>query len=67
MPAFKYDIVYYWVGGTEGKWREAFPGVFPEYKSIDELIDTITRAGYHAVRGTKAIGAPEGAPEGGAS
>ena len=61
--ASKYDVVYYWSGGTEGKWRESFPGVFPDYKTVDKLVADLERAGYPTVRGLLSVGAPEGAPE----
>ena len=57
------DRVYYWTGGTDnGKWNEAFPGVYPEYKGIDALLADVQRMGYKAVKGSSKIGAPEGAP-----
>lgn len=58
-----YDRVYYWTGGTEnGRWREAIPNVYPEYKGIDALLADLKRMGFKAVKGLASIGAPEGSP-----
>jgi hypothetical protein len=54
-----YDTVYYWTGGTErGEWRETFITA----AEIEETLASVRRQGYVAVRGSKAIGPPEGAP-----
>ncbi len=59
-----FDVVYFWKGGREaGSWHEAIPGVYPNYRIIPELINELECAGYVAVRGQRAIGAPEGAPD----
>ena len=56
-----YDRVYYWTGGTDnGKWNEAMPNCYPEYKDIDTLLADVKRMGYKAVKGISKIGAPEG-------
>jgi hypothetical protein len=64
MPA-KYDRVYFWATtGSEGyAWREAFPGVWPQYFSADDLVSILEAGGRVAVRGHSSIGAPEGAPD----
>lgn len=57
------DVVYYWKGGVEmGEWHEALPGVWPERKSADELVQDLTRAGFVAHRGNRNVGPPEGPP-----
>lgn len=54
----KYDVVWWWRGGREhGEWCEALPGA-----DIAETIQRIERAGYVAVRGSRLVGPPEGAP-----
>lgn len=59
--ATKYDRVYYWTGGTDnGKWNEAIPNCYPEYKSVETLIADLERMGYKTVKGSSKIGAPEG-------
>ena len=59
--ATQYDRVYYWTGGTEnGKWNEAIPNCYPEYKDIDTLLADVTRMGYKAVKGSSKVGSPDG-------
>jgi hypothetical protein len=56
--AIKYDVVWYWVGGTQhGQWNPAFPD-----EGIEEGVRVIERMGYVAHAGRRAIGPPEGAP-----
>lgn len=57
-----YNRVYYWVRGAD-EWREALPGVFPEYKTVDGLYNEIRRAGRVARRGRKSLGAPSTPPK----
>lgn len=54
-----YDRVYYF---RNGRWNEAFPNVWPEYKDIDTLLADVERMGYYAVKGNSNVGSPEGAP-----
>lgn len=63
----KYDVVYYWVGGTEsGRWHAADPFVSKALGGVDgnvqALVERTERMGYHCVPGIRNIGAPEGAP-----
>lgn len=56
-----YDTVYFWIGGTErGHWGSTMP----EPDAIDAVVKDLQRQGYHAIKGSRAIGAPEGPPKG---
>ena len=51
------DRLYYWQGGTEeGRWRMAWP------TDLDAGRQDIEHMGYVCVRGSEAIGPPEGPP-----
>jgi hypothetical protein len=55
-----HDTVYYWKpdGTSAGRW-------YPTLITADQIDDTLASlrtAGYHALPGTRSIGAPEGAP-----
>ena len=52
------DVVYYWAGGTSPGWRVAHSGSDAGSATIAYL----TQQGYVAVRGSTAIGPPEGPP-----
>ena len=57
-----YDVVYYWCPNVK-EWRTAEPGVWPDFKSADKLIEEIRQFGFHAVLGARSIGPPDGPPE----
>ncbi len=64
--AAKYDVVWYWSAAPRGegyRWAAATPGVWPEFLTVDQLVENLGRAGYPAVRGLLSVGAPEGAPD----
>lgn len=53
------DRVYYWIGGTErGRWQE----IVCQPSEVSAKLAEVERMGYRAVRGSSAIGAPEGPP-----
>ena len=59
----KYDVVYYWLGGTEqGRWRAITTALEPESRTPNKLVENLTKMGYVAHRGLRAIGPPEGPP-----
>ena len=65
MPMSGFDTVYYWVGGREvGEWKPTSYRVIhaPDVPSLAFVIEKLERAGYVAVRGSTAIGPPEGPP-----
>lgn len=56
-----YDVLWYWVGGTErGVWR-AVPVSSKEEMEAKEA--SIHRMGYATRRGKLSVGAPEGPPQ----
>ena len=55
----KYDVVWYWVGGTEaGEWRECVPD-----EGLEADRERLKRMGYVAYLGRRSIGPPEGPPD----
>lgn len=51
-----FDVIYYWVGGTQrGIWKATLG-------YSEQMLVEIRRMGYHAVAGRRSIGAPEGPP-----
>ena len=54
------DVVYWWSGGrSEGRWCQADSGS----DAASATIAYLNRMGYVAVRGSSAIGPPEGPPD----
>lgn len=58
-----YDVVWYWVGGTEmGRWHDSpREGQWPEAE-LRRQREAIRRQGYVAHLGRRSLGAPEGPP-----
>ena len=59
MRTTRWDVVWWWRGGSErGEWIAA--DATPE--TADAVASEIRRMGYFAVKGLRSIGAPEGSP-----
>lgn len=58
----RYDLVFYWTGGTQsGYWNAARP---MNGETLDDLADRIRAMGYVTRFGSSAIGSPDRGPSG---
>lgn len=62
MPKYDADrVIYYWTGGREeGEWCTIW--VTDGDRTTADRLTALARAGYVAHRGSRVVGAPEGAP-----